>query len=146
MIRAAGLILVTMTFLVAPAVAQESTPRSPEVTLVLWTANDCHFCASWKGSLGGKGDLERWPGFAKISYVEIERPNLRGSFTADHFGPEQTWLRDDALSSHRASTFVPAWSIYLDKVHVLSGVGTKEWDKTIFPKLKEIVEKKGKNS
>jgi hypothetical protein len=146
MFSAVRMTLIFITILTAPAFAQEIATKSAEVTLVLWTAGDCRYCASWKGSLGGKGDLTRWPGFAKISYVEIERPGLRGSFTVEHFGPEQAWLRDDALPSHRASSFVPAWSIYVDKVHVLSGVGTKEWDRVVFPKLKDIVEKKGTES
>ena len=145
MIRCARLMLLMLIFIAAPTLAQQvAITKNSEVTLVLWTANDCHFCASWKGSLGGKGDLERWPGSAQIAYVEIERPSLRGSFSAEHFAPDQAWLRDDALPSGRASGFVPAWSIYVDRVHVMSGGGTRNWDRTVFPRLKDLVDKKGK--
>jgi hypothetical protein len=146
MIRCPRRMFLMFALLAAPALAQEITiTKSSEVTLVLWTANDCHYCASWNGALGGKGDLERWPGFAQVAYIEIERPSLRGSFDADHFTPEQAWLRDDALPTRRASGLVPAWSIYVDKMHVLSGGGTRNWYRTILPKLKEVVEKKEKS-
>jgi len=135
------LCVVSLAFFTASVLAQE-VAQSSEIVLVLWTANDCHYCAAWKGSLCGKGDLQRWPGFSQVTYIEVERPTLRGAFTPDHFTPEQAWLRDDALPTRRASGLVPAWSIYVDRVHVASAGGTRNWYKTIFPKLKELVEKK----
>ena len=127
----------------APAFAQEpQISKQSQVTLVLWTANDCVYCTRWKGSMGGKGDLMRWPGFAQIEYLEIERPSLRGSFSPEHFASSQGWLRDDSLASRRASSAVPAWSIYVDQVHVVTAVGLRNWERIIFPKLRDLAQNK----
>ena len=128
---------------IAAAAGDKKVTKDSELLLVLWTANDCTYCARWKGSLGGKGDLQNWSGYKKITYREVERPFISSGLAAEHFPADLKWLFDRRAESGKLRTgVIPAWTIYVDKEEAGQANGTKNWDKVIFPLLKELVAEK----
>ncbi|MCK9388101.1 MAG: hypothetical protein M0Q22_06880 [Sulfuritalea sp.] len=128
---------------VAVAGEFDEVTRDSEILLVLWTTDDCGFCSRWKGSWGGKRELQDWPDYDKITYREVNRPFRSLDLAAGHFPADLKWLFDARVKSRQLKTGpVPAWTIYVDRKEVEQAYGTSKWSTIIFPLLQELAAEK----
>jgi hypothetical protein len=62
--------------------------------------------------------------------------------SAEYFPDDLKWLFDRREKSGKLKASVPSWTIYVNKKESGKAYGTKNWDKVIFPLLKELVAEK----
>ena len=106
----------------------DNVKKDSEIVLVLWSADDCGYCRTWKGRFGGKHDLMAWADYAKITYREVERRHRSSRLATEHFPADLKWLFDRmARSGHLRTGPVPAWTLYVDKVEVEQAYGLSKW-------------------
>lgn len=123
--------------------AGKKSGRNSDIILVVFSAKDCGFCMRWKGSLGGRGDLERWPDKEQIRYYIVEKDTLALPFLPEHFPADLDWLWR-RLERKNAKLGVPSFRIFVDRKRIANEYGYSSWDTKIFPLLKELVDKKKK--
>ena len=121
----------------------DDVKKDSEILLVLWSADDCGYCRTWKARFGGKNDLMAWADYSKITYREVDRRQRTSTLAVEHFPADLKWLFNRLARSGNLRTGpVPAWTLYVDKVEVEQAYGLSKWDSVIFPLVKELVAEK----
>ncbi|MBI4987039.1 MAG: hypothetical protein HZC24_17260 [Rhodocyclales bacterium] len=137
--------LLWVVFAIANAHAADKgvVTRDSEILLVFWGASDCIYCTRWKSAPEGKGALQSWPEFDKIAYREVERPQMATSLKVEHFPADLAWLYEGrAVGGKLRSTYVPSWSIFVDRFEVMRAMGYGRWESEVFPQVKHLVAKR----
>ena len=125
--------------LICPPVLAAEAGAKPEVTVVYWSSGDCPWCTYWESSMSGmEKKFRASPEFAKIKFYRVKNSHLKDPYIAEQFSPEidYVWQRYQQTQKNPGR---PGWQVWVDRKLVATFQGTKNWDETYFPRIKQIV-------
>lgn len=121
-----------------PGAAKGAGAASSGITLVYWSSDDCPYCRSWEGSLGGYGKFREMPEYSKIKFYTVRNDSLKSGYDERHFPPELGWLWARYQQSQRHPGR-PGWQVYVGRKLVASFQGATQWEANHLPRIKDII-------
>ncbi|MGB6009257.1 hypothetical protein [Castellaniella sp.] len=115
------------------------------VIVLVHSAKDCVFCQRWKGSLGGRGELEQYVGaHPGVQFHIVERPTIAESEARGLYPESLVWLYDKRDDKGRKRAAVPSYDVIVRHKVVWHALGYSAWDKTVFPAIRDLDARRGR--
>lgn len=123
----------------AKRLAKAKVGPDDEIVLVVHSAQDCRFCQRWKGSLGGRSDIEQYAGsHARVHYYVVERLAIAGMEDRNLYPEQVAWLFDKRAGKGKTNMAVPSYDVIVHRKVVWHAYGYNAWAKTVFPAIQDL--------